>query len=70
MAGTTGLEPAASAVITSGLLLTRQGSRAVREGSRNGHTAIGLAPRSSRFQKPEGVASKLAHSARLRITTR
>jgi hypothetical protein len=42
----------------------------VREGSRNGHTAIGLAPRSSRFQKPEGVASKFARSARLRITIR
>src|SRR5260370_36427050 len=54
----------------SGLPVTRQGSRAVREGSRNGHTAIGLAPRSSRFQKPEGVASKFARSARLRITTR
>src|SRR5438309_345901 len=55
--------------ITSGSLVTRQGSRAVREGSRNGHTAIGLAPRSSRFQKPEGVASKFARSARLRIAT-
>jgi hypothetical protein len=29
-----------------------------------------LAPRSSRFQKPESVASKFARSARLRITTR
>jgi len=42
----------------------------VREGPRNEHTAIGLAPRSSRFQKPEGVASKFARSARLRIATR
>jgi len=31
--------------------------------------AIGLAPRSSRFQKPEGVASKFARWARLRIAT-
>ena len=46
--------------ITSRLPVTRQGSRAVREGPRNEHTAIGLAPRSSRFQKPEGVASKFA----------
>jgi hypothetical protein len=29
-----------------------------------------LAPRSSSFQKPEGVASKFACSARLRITSR
>ena len=56
--------------ITEGLLVTRQGSRAVREGPRNEHTAIGSAPRSSRFQKPEGVASKFASSASLRIATR
>ena len=31
----------------------------MREGPRNEHTAIGLALRSSRFQKPEGVASAL-----------
>ena len=55
--------------IGEGLPVTRQGSLAVRKGSRNGHTAI-LAPRSSRFQKPEGVASESARSARLRIATR
>ena len=33
-------------------------------------SAIGLAPRSSRFQKPEDVASKFARLARLRIATR
>ena len=42
----------------------------MREGSRNGHTAIGLAPGSSRFQKPEGVASKFASSERQRIAAR
>jgi hypothetical protein len=44
--------------------------RPVREGSRNEHTAIGLAPRSSRFQKPEGVASKFARSPMLRTAAR
>jgi len=42
----------------------------VREGSHNRHTAIGLAPRRSRFQKPERVASKSASSTRLRNARR
>src|SRR2546425_9148666 len=64
-----GSEQKMGARVRKSTSVTRQGSRAVREGSRNGHTAIGLAPRSSRFQKPEGVASKFARSARLRIAT-